>query len=135
MNLRSGVTTAKPPLLTYSNAPVAFAKGGVEVSNSQPRWRRPPLSLIFRQNEVGEPLKSQNSRRPRRCSLPLRQSKLSNFISAIALRSSRDTPAPPSENQGNYEQHKEYEEQNFRNACRRCGDAAKSKHGCDKRND
>jgi hypothetical protein len=47
-------------------------------------------------------------------------------------RSSGDTSASPPENQRNYEQHKEYNEQKFRNARRCCSDAAKSKDRCHK---
>src|SRR2546423_10093886 len=57
-----------------------------------------------------------------------------NFTSAIAARSSWHASAPPTENQGDYEQQQEHEEQHFRDAGGRCGDTAKSKDRCHKRN-
>jgi hypothetical protein len=48
-------------------------------------------------------------------------------------RGSRHSSAPPPEKQGDYEQYKKYKEQEFGDAHRRCGDAAKSKDRCHKR--
>jgi hypothetical protein len=50
-------------------------------------------------------------------------------------RSSRDTSAPPPENQRDYEQHKEYKEQEFCDTRRCRGDTAKSKNRCHKCDD
>jgi hypothetical protein len=58
----------------------------------------------------------------------------SNFSIAIAASSSRHASTPPTENQGDYEQQQEHEEQHFGDAGGRCGDTAKSKDRCHKRN-
>jgi hypothetical protein len=57
-----------------------------------------------------------------------------HFTFAIAPRSSRHASAPPTENQGDYEQQQEHDEQHFRDAGGRSGDTAKSKDRCHKRN-
>jgi hypothetical protein len=63
------------------------------------------------------------------------EAKLSKFTLAIATRSSGHASAPPPEKQRDNEQHKEYEEQEFRDARRCRGDTAKSKDRCHKRDD
>jgi hypothetical protein len=50
-------------------------------------------------------------------------------------RSSGETSAAPPEKQGDYEQHKEYKKQKFRDACRCCCDTAESKDRCHKCDD
>jgi len=56
-------------------------------------------------------------------------------VCVIAMRSSRHASAPPAEEQRDYEQHKEYKEQDFRNARRCSGNTAKPKNRCYKRDD
>ena len=48
---------------------------------------------------------------------------------------SGDASAPPPKNQRDYKQHKEYNEQKFRNARGCCCDTAESKDRCHKRDD
>jgi hypothetical protein len=56
------------------------------------------------------------------------KSALPSFVFAIAMRTSWNAPSAPPEEQRDYEQHKEYEKPQLRDACRRRCDAAKSKN-------
>jgi hypothetical protein len=97
-------------------------------SNGQPFH---PIQLTHKKQSA---LVAQNPKpRP-----PLGRPRLTNANSTLlvtATRSSGHASAAPPEKQRDYEQHKEYKKQQFRNARRCSGDTTKAKNRCHKRDD
>jgi hypothetical protein len=90
----------------------------------------PPLRKRKRENKVRESLNGfPKLSRARHLALLYRFAKWQSRN----RRGSRHSSAPPPEKQRDYEQYKKYKEQEFGDAHRRCGDAAKSKDRCHKR--
>ena len=106
----------------------------IEAATDAKQWPRfPPRSSLNTKSKVRWRHKIPNLA-PHFALFRFTNSELSSAL-VIATRTSGHASAPPPEKQRDYEQHKEYKKQQFRDARRCSSDTAKPKDRCHKRDD